>query len=58
MSTHECHHRVKLLREGYERMARELNQMADDNLAFFHQEFKSVKERIKFESQADLAQEE
>ena len=47
MTTSECHQRIKLLREAYERMAKELDQMADANLAFFHQEFKSVRDRLK-----------
>jgi len=47
MTTSECHQRIKLLREAYERMAAELNQMADANLSFFHQEFKSVRDRLK-----------
>ena len=56
MTTGECHQRIKLLRGAYERMAAELNQMADANASYFHQEFKSVRERLKEADRNQLKQ--
>jgi len=35
------------VKDTYEKLAARLNEMANDNLSFFHQEFQSMKKSLK-----------
>ena len=46
-STSECQIEVRVLRDGYRDLVTKLNEMSQDNLSYFHQEFKTIRQQTK-----------
>ena len=47
ISYQDCQARIRMIRDKYRRMAVHLGDLKEDNLAYFHQEFKDIYEQYK-----------